>query len=142
MATYQVVIALLRSSEPTTPNVLPCGRQKGSWLLLARMRRMPSRLAGSLWLISSVIAAGRSDRTASSERLAEAARLADLLAHDGNHWWTGFGPTNVRIHRASVAAEFGDPPGVLRAATGVDTEVMPACLRVDVLACVSASLGP
>jgi hypothetical protein len=61
--------------------------------------------------------------------LATASRLADLLAHDGNHWWTAFGPSNVLIHRASVAAEFGDPSGVLRVATEIDTEAMPAGLH-------------
>jgi hypothetical protein len=86
-------------------------------------------LAGSLWLISSVIAARRSDRATAAERLTIAGQLADLLAHDGNHWWTAFGPTNVRIHRASVAAEFGDPSDVLRAATEIDAEAMPAGLQ-------------
>jgi hypothetical protein len=33
------------------------------------------------------------------------------------------------IHRASVAAEFGDPTGVLRVATEIDTESMPAGLQ-------------
>ncbi|WP_460654662.1 hypothetical protein [Kribbella endophytica] len=86
-------------------------------------------LAGSLWLISSVIAARRSDRAASNERLATATQLAELLAHDGNHWWTAFGPTNVLIHRASVAAEFGDPSGTLRVATEIHTEALPAGLQ-------------
>jgi hypothetical protein len=39
-------------------------------------------LAESLWLISSVIAARRSDRATSTERLDPATQFADLLAHD------------------------------------------------------------
>jgi transcriptional regulator with XRE-family HTH domain len=86
-------------------------------------------LAGTMWLLSAVISARNSDRATAMQRLATADQLAELLAHDANHSWTAFGPTNVRIHRASVAAELGDHHGVLRAATEIDPEVLPAGLN-------------
>ena len=86
-------------------------------------------LAGANWLLASVMAARRADRAEANTRLAMAEGLSDLLARDANHVWTAFGPTNVWIHRASVAAELGDPHGVLRAATQVDTEQMPQGLN-------------
>jgi hypothetical protein len=48
---------------------------------------------------------------------------------DGNHRWTAFGPTNVAIHRVSVAVELGDAPAALVAAEGLDLENLPAGLR-------------
>lgn len=53
-----------------------------------------------------------------------------------------FGPTNVRIHRVSVAAELGDPAEALRAAADVDptrltptrmTECLQQSPRADLL---------
>ncbi|WP_328521207.1 hypothetical protein [Kribbella sp. NBC_00359] len=129
MAVHQVVIALLRSQRTDDAERLTVRSAEGLMSLAgsdAPGRRIARR---SLWLISSVIAARRSDRANSTERLDTATELADLLAHDGNHWWTAFGPTNVLIHRASVAAGFGDPSGVLRVATEVGTEALPAGLQ-------------
>jgi hypothetical protein len=37
---------------------------------------------------------------------------------DGNHAWTGFGPTNAAIHRGIVAAELGDADEAIRARGG------------------------
>ncbi|TDW91099.1 helix-turn-helix domain-containing protein [Kribbella sp. VKM Ac-2566] len=129
MAAYQVVIALLRSQRTDDAERIAVRSAEGLMSLAGSDSPDAVSLAGSLWLISSVIAARRSDRATSTERLATATQLGDLLAHDGNHWWTAFGPTNVLIHRASVAAEFGDPSGVLRVATEIDTEAMPAGLQ-------------
>jgi hypothetical protein len=33
---------------------------------------------------------------------------AAALGHDGNHYWTCFGPTNVRLHRVAAAVELGE----------------------------------
>jgi hypothetical protein len=51
-----------------------------------------------------------------------------MLGDDGNHAWTAFGPTNVAIHRVSVAAELGDPAGALAAAGDVDIDRLPSGL--------------
>jgi hypothetical protein len=86
-------------------------------------------LAGALWLIAAVIAARRTDRGEAWRRLDIAEQLAELVGHDGNHAWTAFGPTNVAIHRVSVAAELGDPAEALRAAANVDTTRLPDGLK-------------
>jgi hypothetical protein len=58
-----------------------------------------------------------------------AERLSVLLGEDANYAWTAFGPTNVRIHRVSVAAELGDPGEALRAAAEVDPTRLAEGLR-------------
>jgi hypothetical protein len=49
-------------------------------------------LAGALWLIASVIAARKSDRSTAIDRLDTAEHLTGLVGHDANHAWTAFGP--------------------------------------------------
>jgi hypothetical protein len=71
-------------------------------------------------LIAAVAAARRTDRGEAWVRLDAADRLAGLIGEDANHAWTAFGPTNVGIHRVTVAAELGDPVEALRAASEVD----------------------
>ncbi|MET9269377.1 helix-turn-helix transcriptional regulator [Kribbella sp. NPDC003557] len=129
MAAYQVVIALLRSEHIDDAERVAIRSAEGLMPLIGSDTPDTVSLAGSLWLISSVIAARRTDRSTAAERLDTAGQLADLLGHDGNHWWTAFGPTNVQIHRASVASEFGDPYDVLRAATEIDSSTLPAGLQ-------------
>jgi hypothetical protein len=86
-------------------------------------------VAGALWLIAAVAAARRVDSEAAEERLDRAQRLADHLGEDANHRWTAFGPTNVAIHRVSVAVELGDAPAALAAAEAVDLDRLPEGLR-------------
>jgi transcriptional regulator with XRE-family HTH domain len=129
MAAYQVACALLGTER----------REDAERVAVAAAERlMPHTasdapdlvsLAGANWLLAGVVAARRADRSESVVRLGMAERLSDLLAHDANHSWTAFGPTNVRIHRATVAAELGEPHAVLRAATQVDVERLPQGLN-------------
>jgi transcriptional regulator with XRE-family HTH domain len=84
---------------------------------------------GALFLIGSVIAGRRSDRREATERLRRAQYLADALAHDGNHGWTAFGPTNVAIHQVSAAAELGDAKQAIARAEHIDTSGMPEGLQ-------------
>jgi hypothetical protein len=86
-------------------------------------------VTGALWLIAAVAAARRIDGAAAEERLDRAQRLADRLGEDVNHRWTAFGPTNVAIHRVSVAVELGDAPAALAAAELVDLDRLPEGLR-------------
>ena len=86
-------------------------------------------VAGALWLIAAVAAARRTDAAAAGERLDRAQRLADHLGEDANYRWTAFGPTNVAIHRVSVAVELGDAPSALAAAEAVDLDRLPDGLR-------------
>jgi transcriptional regulator with XRE-family HTH domain len=128
MASYQVACAMLRADQPQDAQALARGMAER---LEAQARSdAPTivSIAGALWLISSVIAARQTDRSAAWECLDRAERLAGLLGEDANHAWTAFGPTNVAIHRVSVAAELGDPGEALRAAANVHEDKLPAVL--------------
>jgi hypothetical protein len=129
MAAYQVVCALLRAERPEDAEHLAIG-------MAQQVRRQakadtPSlvSVAGALWLISAIIAARRTDRGEAWRRLAIADELAGLLGHDANFAWTAFGPTNVSIHRVTVAAELGDAKEAVHAATVVDPDRLPVGLN-------------
>jgi transcriptional regulator with XRE-family HTH domain len=125
MAVYQVVCALL----PTARAAL------AEELAVEMATRLDGEnpavlsVAGALWLIAAVAAARRIDGAAAEERLDHARQLADRLGEDANHRWTAFGPTNVAIHRVSVAVELGDAPAALAAAAAVDLDRLPEGLR-------------
>jgi hypothetical protein len=128
MAIYQVVTALLRSDQVDQAEQLA---MRMAQQLVPRVRSDDPALvsvAGALWLISGVIAARRADRWEAERRLDQAEVLAGMLGHDANYAWTAFGPTNVAIHRVSVAAELGDPAAALEAASSVDIDRLPAGL--------------
>ena len=128
MAGYQVACALLRADQLDDAERLAV--ELAEELTGSARSDEPSlvSVAGALWLIAAVIAARRTDHGEAWQRLDQAEMLAGLLGEDGNHGWTGFGPTNVAIHRVSVAAELGDAGEALRTATGVDLERLPAGL--------------
>lgn len=128
MAIYQVVCALLRSDRTDEAETLAVTMAER---LTPRVRTdEPTLLSitGALWLIASVIAARRTDRTQAWARLDQADALGRLLGIDANYGWTAFGPTNVAIHRVSVAAELGDPAAALAAAGAVDIDRLPTGL--------------
>jgi hypothetical protein len=125
MAAYQVTCALLRADRSDDAEHIAVGMAE---YLTARKRSdRPSvvSLAGALWLIAAVVAARKTDRTEAWRRLDEAEALAGLLGEDANHAWTAFGPTNVALHRVSVAAELGDVGEALRTAATVDPANFP-----------------
>lgn len=84
---------------------------------------------GALFLIGSVIAGRRSNRSEATERLRRAEYLADVLGTDANYGWTAFGPTNVAIHQVSAAAELGDAQQAISNAELLDTDGMPEGLK-------------
>ena len=84
---------------------------------------------GALTLISAVIAARRNDSAVAGERLEHADELAQWLGADGNIGWTAFGPTNVLIHRTSVAVALNDPRGALATAEQLDITALPVGLN-------------
>lgn len=84
---------------------------------------------GALTLISSVIAARRNHSAEAGERLEHANELARWLGADGNIGWTAFGPTNVLIHRTSVAVALNDPRDALATAVQLDITALPAGLN-------------
>lgn len=129
LAAYQVACALLRADRTDEAEQLAVG-------MAEELHRTPDTTGptalsaeGALWLISGVTAARRADRHEAAARLDTADRLATQLGEDGNHGWTAFGPTNVAIHRVSVAAELGDAGEALRSATLVDPSRLGEGLR-------------
>ena len=82
-------------------------------------------IRGTVWLIAAVIAARRADQYEALRRLDQADQLAQALGGDANHCWTAFGPTNVALHRVSIAAEIGDAASALKAAEQVDLTRLP-----------------
>jgi transcriptional regulator with XRE-family HTH domain len=84
---------------------------------------------GALTLISAIIAARRNDAAEAGDRLDHADDLARLLGVDGNIGWTAFGPTNVLIHRVSVAVALDDPSGALATAERFDVAALPVGLN-------------
>jgi hypothetical protein len=83
---------------------------------------------GALRLLGAVVAARRADRTAATRKLTQAEALAGRLHEDGNHLWTAFGPTNVLIHRASVAVELHEPRRAVELSGRIDPERLPLSL--------------
>ena len=59
-------------------------------------------LLGMIHLRAAVAAARHQDRPTATGLLDRAEELADDLGSDENYWQTGFGPTNVVLHRLSV----------------------------------------
>jgi transcriptional regulator with XRE-family HTH domain len=129
MAAYQVVCAMLRSDR--TDDAENLAVSMASQVERSAKSDAPAlvSVAGALWLIAAIIAARRTERFEALGRLDRAEALAELLGEDGNHMWTAFGPTNVGIHRVSVAAELGDAAEALRAATAIRTDSLPAGLQ-------------
>ncbi|MFF0719356.1 hypothetical protein [Micromonospora sp. NPDC003816] len=63
---------------------------------------------GALVLRGAVAAARSENRDTAQSMLDEADRAAARLGYDGNDRWTGFGATNVLLHRVNVALTLGD----------------------------------
>lgn len=63
---------------------------------------------GALVLRGAIAAARRDDRDTAHTMLDEATRAASRLGYDGNDRWTGFGATNVQLHRVNIALTLGD----------------------------------
>jgi hypothetical protein len=79
---------------------------------------------GSLLLRGAAAAAQDDDRTTAGELLTEAENAAARLGRDANLRWTGFGPTNARLHRVSIAVTLGDAGAALNVARTVDLDTI------------------
>jgi transcriptional regulator with XRE-family HTH domain len=75
---------------------------------------------GSLLLRGAVAAARAGDRATAAELLDEAGDAGRRLGGDHNHAWTGFGPTNVLLHRTHVAVVLGDAGMAIDLARAID----------------------
>lgn len=85
---------------------------------------------GTLLLTGAVISAGQGGASDAETYLDEADAAAVAAGDDGNELWTAFGPTNVAIHRANVAAAASDMDTVLSAGGRLHVEHMPTERRV------------
>lgn len=127
-ATYQRTCALLRAGQrqvvedaereavAAAENLCGADPQSVTW-------------RGALTLISAIIAARRSDGVEATRRLDHADELAGVLGSDGNIGWTAFGPTNVLIHRLSVAVALNDPYSALATIEKIDITRLPTGLH-------------
>jgi hypothetical protein len=129
LAAYQVVCALLRADRPDDAEPLAVAMAEEVQRGARSDRPISVSVAGALWLIAAVIAGRRTDRGEAWQRLERAERLAAVLGRDANFGWTAFGPTNVAIHRVSVAAELGDAGEALHAAAAVEPGRLPEGLN-------------
>ncbi len=70
----------------------------------------PQRLSvyGMLLLQGAMAAARMGDNTTVRNLVREADTAAQKLGSDQNHYWTSFGPTNLKLHRAAAAVELGE----------------------------------
>lgn len=124
-AAYQRACALLRTGSAKNAEQIAISAA-------AELRSQDPRSVtwrGALTLIGSVIAARRNDSAEAGERLEHADELARWLGADCNIGWTAFGPTNVLIHRTSVAVALNDPRGALATAERLDITALPAGLN-------------
>jgi hypothetical protein len=135
-ANYQVACALLRAGyADDAEQVAQAGADEMASYISAMAGRPNSAryyeavsVSGALVLLSAVLVARRGDSAAAHAHLADAQRLAEQLASDGNWLWTGFGPTNVTIHNLGVQVELGDTKRAIQLGEVINTDAMPRVL--------------
>jgi hypothetical protein len=98
-------------------------------------------LLGMLRLRTAVAAARHHDRAATSDLIGRAGRAAERLGEDANYWQTGFGPTNVELHRISTRLDLGDIDYVVQTGPTVRAENLPAERQVSHMIDVARALS-
>ncbi|QGK68977.1 helix-turn-helix domain-containing protein [Allosaccharopolyspora coralli] len=113
-------------------DALSLGNRASEWLAPQMAQGDPSALSlfGMLHLRTAIAAARRQDRPTATELLNRAFAAAHDLDEDGNYWQTGFGPTNVELHRMSAALDLGDVPFVVEHGPSIVVEHLPVERRV------------
>lgn len=103
------------------------GETAAEWLKDQISEADPAALSvlGMLYLRTAVAAAHRQDRSTTNELLAVASDKARMLGHDGNHWHTSFGPTNVALHRVATSLSLDDVSWVIENGSRLDSSHMP-----------------
>jgi hypothetical protein len=129
LAAYQAACALLQADRSGEAERVAVSMAELAQREASAAAPVLVSVAGALWLTAAVAAARRADRGEAWRRLGYAETLAARLGKDANLAWTAFGPTNVAIHRVSVAAELGEADQALRMAAGVDPRRLPEGLR-------------
>jgi transcriptional regulator with XRE-family HTH domain len=88
-------------------------------------------LAGMLHLRTAMAAARNQDRSTTTDLIRRATVAAEQVDDAANHWQTGFGPTNVEVHRLAAAIELGDIAHVAEHAPRVRIEHLPTERRAS-----------
>lgn len=119
------------------------GNTAADWMRPQLANNDPSALSllGMLRLRTAVAAARRHDRGATMDLITRAERAAARLGEDANYWQTGFGPTNVELHRISTHLDLGDVDHVVRFGPTVRADNLPAERRVSHMIDVARALS-
>ncbi|GGI71768.1 transcriptional regulator [Saccharopolyspora subtropica] len=106
---------------------LSLGETAARWMAPALREGDPGALSlyGMLFLRTAVAAARRQDRRTATELLNQASTAAERLGKDANYWQTGFGPSNVELHRLSAALDLGDVANVVERGEAVRPTHLP-----------------
>lgn len=114
-------------------DALDLGSTAASWLAPQMAVGDPAALSlyGMLHLRTAMAAARHQDRPTANELIGVATTAAEQLGKDANHWQTGFGPTNVELHRLSAALDLGDVSYVADRAADVRVDHLPTERRVS-----------
>ncbi|MEU4567067.1 helix-turn-helix domain-containing protein [Micromonospora sp. NPDC023956] len=90
----------------------------------------PERLSVyGMLLLQGAMAAARSGHSATVDDLLDGAQeAANRLGGDHNHYWTCFGPTNLKLHRAAAAVELGDGGRAVETHLSIDLPAFNALL--------------
>ncbi|MHA7958022.1 hypothetical protein ACX9I7_09705 [Streptomyces sp. L500] len=95
---------------------------------VARSRPDTVAVFGALLLRGAWAAAAAGERHAAAALLDDAERAAGMLG-DSNRQWTAFGPSNVLLHRVSIALTLGDAGKALTQARKVSVESLTVAER-------------
>jgi hypothetical protein len=96
--------------------------------ILGRGDPAVTSVRGALLLSAAMSTSAGGDGAATEQYLGSAEQLAAQLGRDGNHGWTGFGPTNVATHALAAAGRLDRPDLALRIADRIDADRFPAGL--------------
>jgi transcriptional regulator with XRE-family HTH domain len=126
MGSYRYSNPLLRSGRHADARDVCISAAERVEPLVSADNKAAVSVHGALMLMAAVASGRLSDRPGAADCL-DAAQV-DATRLDGeqrNDYWTAFGPTNVAVHRVSVAVELGDFGDALRLADDVDVTRFP-----------------
>jgi transcriptional regulator with XRE-family HTH domain len=123
-------------------DALELGEVAARWLAPRMAAGDPSAVSlyGMLYLRTAA-AARHQDRSTANDLLRHAGRAAEHLGEDANYWQTGFGPSNVELHRVSAALDLGDVTHVIEAGCRIDVDNLPVERQVTHLIDVARALS-
>lgn len=90
-------------------------------------------LYGAMHLVIAALAGFDNDRAAARTALDEAERVAELVGEGSNAYDTEFSPTNIQIHRVSIAVDLGDAGEAIDVASKLDVAHLSNERRMRVL---------